>query len=64
MGVLIDGVWRDEELPQEVGRAGEFLAPRASFAIASRPMAPPVSRPSLAATTSMSRMAARGRTAL
>jgi len=21
MGVLIDGVWRDEELPQEVGRA-------------------------------------------
>ena len=24
MGVLIEGVWRDEELPQEVGRAGEF----------------------------------------
>src|SRR5438477_3664254 len=24
MGVLIDGVWRDEELPQEVGRSGEF----------------------------------------
>jgi putative glutathione S-transferase len=24
MGVLIDGTWRDEELPQEVGRAGEF----------------------------------------
>jgi glutathionyl-hydroquinone reductase len=24
MGVLIDGVWRDEELPQETGRAGEF----------------------------------------
>jgi glutathionyl-hydroquinone reductase len=24
MGVLIDGVWRDEELPQEVGKIGEF----------------------------------------
>ena len=24
MGVLIEGAWRDEELPQEVGRAGEF----------------------------------------
>jgi putative glutathione S-transferase len=24
MGVLIDGQWRDEELPQEVGRIGEF----------------------------------------
>ena len=24
MGVLIDGVWRDEELPQETGASGEF----------------------------------------
>jgi putative glutathione S-transferase len=24
MGVLIDGIWRDEELPQETGRSGEF----------------------------------------
>jgi putative glutathione S-transferase len=24
MGILIEGVWRDEELPQEVGRIGEF----------------------------------------
>jgi glutathionyl-hydroquinone reductase len=24
MGVLIDGVWRDEELPQETGQTGEF----------------------------------------
>src|SRR3984893_1148412 len=24
MGVLIDGAWRDEELPEEVGRTGEF----------------------------------------
>ena len=24
MGVLIDGVGRDEELPQEIGRSGEF----------------------------------------
>ena len=24
MGVLIDGVWRDEELPQETGQSGEF----------------------------------------
>jgi putative glutathione S-transferase len=24
MGVLIDGIWRDEELPQETGKTGEF----------------------------------------
>ena len=24
MGVLIDGIWRDAELPQETGQAGEF----------------------------------------
>ena len=24
MGVLIEGVWRDQELPQETGRSGEF----------------------------------------
>ncbi len=24
MGVLIDGIWRDEELPQELGKRGEF----------------------------------------
>jgi putative glutathione S-transferase len=24
MGVLIEGVWRDQELPQEIGRTGEF----------------------------------------
>jgi putative glutathione S-transferase len=24
MGVLIDGAWRDEELPQETGKSGEF----------------------------------------
>ena len=24
MGVLIEGIWRDQELPQETGRAGEF----------------------------------------
>jgi putative glutathione S-transferase len=24
MGVLIEGIWRDEELPQEVGSSGEF----------------------------------------
>jgi len=24
MGVLIDGTWRDEELPQETGSSGEF----------------------------------------
>ncbi len=24
MGVVIDGIWRDEELPQETGRAGDF----------------------------------------
>ena len=24
MGVLINGIWRDEELPQEIGRIGDF----------------------------------------
>ena len=24
MGVLIDGIWRDEDLPQETGKSGEF----------------------------------------
>jgi glutathionyl-hydroquinone reductase len=24
MGILVDGAWRDEELPQETGKAGEF----------------------------------------
>ena len=24
MGILIDGQWRDEELPQETGKAGNF----------------------------------------
>lgn len=24
MGVLIDGIWRDEELPQETGKSGDF----------------------------------------
>jgi len=31
MGVLIEGVWRDAELPQEVGRAGEFRRADSSF---------------------------------
>ena len=31
MGVLIEGVWRDEELPQEVGRAGEFCRADSRF---------------------------------
>ena len=31
MGVLIEGVWRDEELPQEVGRVGEFPSRRQPF---------------------------------
>jgi glutathionyl-hydroquinone reductase len=31
MGVLIDGIWRDEELPQETGRSGEFKRADSSF---------------------------------
>jgi putative glutathione S-transferase len=31
MGVLIDGVWRDEELPQETGGGGEFKRADSSF---------------------------------
>jgi glutathionyl-hydroquinone reductase len=31
MGVLIEGAWRDEELPQEVGKAGEFRRADSSF---------------------------------
>ena len=31
MGVLIDGVGRDEELPQEIGRSGEFRRAESQF---------------------------------
>jgi putative glutathione S-transferase len=31
MGVVIDGQWRDEELPQETGKAGEFARADSSF---------------------------------
>ena len=31
MGVLIDGVWRDEELPQETAKTGEFKRADSSF---------------------------------
>jgi putative glutathione S-transferase len=31
MGVLIDGVWRDEELPQETGRDGAFRRSESQF---------------------------------
>jgi putative glutathione S-transferase len=31
MGVLIDGIWRDEELPQETGRSGEFTRVDSAF---------------------------------
>jgi putative glutathione S-transferase len=31
MGVLIDGIWRDEELPQETGKSGEFKRVDSSF---------------------------------
>jgi putative glutathione S-transferase len=31
MGVLIDGIWRDEELPQETGQSGEFKRVDSSF---------------------------------
>jgi glutathionyl-hydroquinone reductase len=31
MGVLIDGVWRDEELPREVGKIGDFRRADSAF---------------------------------
>jgi putative glutathione S-transferase len=31
MGVLIDGIWRDEELPQETGSSGEFCRADSRF---------------------------------
>jgi glutathionyl-hydroquinone reductase len=31
MGILYDGRWRDEELPQEAGKAGEFLRADSGF---------------------------------
>jgi glutathionyl-hydroquinone reductase len=31
MGVLVEGVWRDGELPQEAGRTGEFLRADSAF---------------------------------
>lgn len=62
MGVLIDGTWRaQEELPQEIGRAGEFKRVDGS-AIGSPPTATRVSRQRLAAIISMPPMAAPGLT--
>jgi putative glutathione S-transferase len=64
MGFLIDGVWRDEELPQEVGRAGEFR--RADSRFRDRITADGSSgfeAEALGGITSMLRTAARGRTA-
>ena len=63
MGVLIDGKWTDGELPQETGETGQFKRVDSSSATASPPTARRASRPSPAAITSMSRTAARGRTA-
>ena len=34
MGIVVDGQWRDEELPQETSKAGEPAAPIAASAIA------------------------------
>ena len=31
MGVLINGIWRDEQLPQEIGRIGDFRRADSSF---------------------------------
>ena len=31
MGVLIEGVWRDEELPQETSSGGEFKRVESRF---------------------------------
>jgi len=31
MGILVEGQWRDEELPQETGRTGEFLRADSGF---------------------------------
>ena len=31
MGVLMNGIWRDEELPQEIGRIGDFRRADSSF---------------------------------
>ncbi len=33
MGVLINGIWRDEELPQEIGRIGDFRRADSSFRV-------------------------------
>ena len=63
MGVLIEGVWRDEELPQEVGRAGEFRRARAGSANASRRTARRVSKQRPGAITSTLPTVVPGRTA-
>jgi glutathione S-transferase len=34
MGVLIEGAWREEELPRELGRAGEFRRADSAFRVA------------------------------
>ena len=63
MGVLIDGTWRDEELPQETGSSGEFR--RADSQFRGRITADGSSgfQAEPGAFTFTSRTAARGRTA-
>ena len=64
MGVLINGVWTDGELPQETGEGGRFKRAESRFlATVSLPTDPQALRPSPVATTSMLHTAARGRTA-
>ena len=62
MGVLIDGAWRDGELPQETGASGEFARrQRLSRRITADGSSGFKAEPG--AITSTSRTAAHGRTA-
>ncbi len=63
MGVLIDGVWTDGELPQETGTAAVSSARKVDSATASLPTVPPASRLSPDGIIFMSRTVARGPTA-
>jgi glutathionyl-hydroquinone reductase len=64
MGVLIEGIWRDEERSQETGRSGEFLRADSRFRDRITANGSSGFKAGPAATTSMSRTVGRGRIAL
>ena len=63
MGIVVDGKWRDEELPAETGKAGEFQRADSRFRDCITADGSSGFKAEPGAIISTSPMAARGRTA-